>query len=199
MAMTPDDYSRLLGQLLPPGLAWNQDPESVLQRLLSALSKALARVEQHSDSLCRETDPRQTYALLERWEDLLGLPDSCSLAGSQTVLERVQAIVTKLIDRGGQRRSDFIALAESLGYSNVTLTEYRARRHGRAHLGEPHGGDDWEQAWQLNLPNNLVVGRRYGLSGTGEPYRFWGDSQLECIANKRKPAGSILFFAYGGI
>lgn len=197
MAMSPENYRHSLTQLLPSGPAWTQEPGSALQRLLGALGQALARVEQVSDSLYQETDPRQTYALLDRWETLLGLPDGCSLAGSLTVLERVQAVVTRLIDRGGQSRSDYIALAEALGYPGATITEHRARRHGRAEMGEPYGGDDWEQAWQLNLPTSQVVGRRYGLSGIGEPYRFWGDSQLECVLSKSKPAGSILFFSYG--
>lgn len=198
MAMTGEEYGRQLSQLLPPGLAWTQEPESTLQRLLRALGESLAGVHQRNDDLFRETDPRQTYELLGRWEAVLGLPDSCSVEGSQTLLERVQSVVAKLITLGGQSRPYFIALAAALGYPDVTITEYWARRHGRARMGEPYGGEDWEEVWQLNLPAQQVISRAYGQAAHGEPYRVWGDTRLECIVSRDKPAGSIVLFSYGG-
>lgn len=197
MAVSAEGYRRLLSQLLPPGLAWSQDVESVLQRLLLALGRALARVEQRSDELFQETDPRQTYLLLDRWEALLGLPDSCSVHGSQTVLERLQAVLAKLTQIGGLNRAYYLALAETQGYPDATITEYCARRHGRSAMGEPFGDVDWEEVWQLNLPAQQVTPRRHGLSVHGEPYQTWGDTRLECIITRDKPAGSIVFFSYG--
>lgn len=138
---------------MPPGAAWAQHPESHLRRLLLALGESLARAHQRSDDLFRETDPQQTSELLDRWEAALGLPDACSVQGSQTVAERVQLVVAKLISAGGQSRAYFTALAVTLGYPTATVTEYQARRHGRARLGQPYGGEDWEEAWQLNLPD----------------------------------------------
>lgn len=199
MAMTAEAYGLQLSQLLPPGVAWSQDPESNLQRLLLALGDSLARAHRRNDDLFRETDPRQTYELLDRWEAALGLPDACSLKGSQTVAERAQAVVAKLISAGGQSRAYFIALAAALGYSDVTVTEYQARRHGRARMGEPYGGEDWEEVWQLNLPELQISSRRYDRSALGEPYRIWGDTRLECIVSRDKPAGSIVLFSYGAI
>lgn len=198
MAMTGEEYGRQLAQLLPPGLAWTQEPESNLQRLLRALGESLASVHQRSDNLFRETDPRQTYELLERWEAILGLPDNCSLEGSQTLRERVQSVVAKLITLGGQSRPYFIALAATLGYPNVTITEYCARRYGRARVGEAFAGEDWEEVWQLNLPEQQAVARQYGQSVYGEAYQVWGDTRLECIVSRDKPAGSIVLFSYGG-
>jgi len=116
-----------------------------------------------------------------------------------TVLERSRAVLAKLVNLGGQSRPHFLAIADALGYPNATITEYWARRHGRARMGEPYGGEDWEDAWQLNLPESQITERRHGRSAMGEPYRVWGDSQLECVMQKRKPGGSILFFSYGGI
>lgn len=197
MAMNGEAYGRQLGQLLPPGAAWTQEPESNLQRLLRALGQSLARVHLRNDALFRETDPRQTYELLDRWEAVLGLPDNCSLEGSQTVRERVQAVVAKLISLGGQSRAYFLAVAAALGYVNATITEYQARRHGRARMGEPYGGEDWEEAWQLNLPEQQVAVRQYGQAVLGEPYQVWGDTRLECIVSRDKPAGSIVLFSYG--
>jgi len=180
--MTAEAYGQQLSQLLPPGSAWTQDPESHLQRLLLALGESLARVHQRNDDLFRETDPQQTAELLDRWEAALGLPDACSVQGSQTVAERVQLVVAKLISAGGQSRAYFTALAIALGYPAATVTEYQARRHGRARLGERYGGEDWEEAWQLNLPEQ-------------QP----GDTRLECIVSRDKPAGSIVLFNYGAL
>jgi len=180
--MTAEAYGQQLSQLLPPGAAWTQDPESHLQRLLLALGESLARAHQRNDDLFRETDPQQAAELLDRWEAALGLPDACSVQGSQTVVERVQLVVAKLISAGGQSRAYFTALAIALGYPAATVTEYQARRHGRARLGERYGGEDWEEAWQLNLPEQ-------------QP----GDTRLECIVSRDKPAGSIVLFNYGAL
>lgn len=199
MDVNGEDYGRQLGQLLPPGAAWSQDPESNLQLLLRAFGESLARAHRRTDDLYGEGDPGQPKETLERWEKALGLPDSCSVKGSQTLQERTTAVAAKIFAQGGQSRPYFIALASVLGYPKATITEFCARRYGRARMGEPYGGEDWEDAWQLNLPETLVIQRRHGRSAYGERYQVWGDSELECVMQKRKPAGSILTFSYGGI
>ncbi|WP_447588628.1 YmfQ family protein [Aquipseudomonas campi] len=196
--MTGDDYGRQLGQLLPPGAAWTQDPDSVLQQLLRALGQAYGRAHRRADDLYRETDVGEAFETLSRWEAALGLPDECSVLGSQTVQERVSAALAKLVSLGGQSRAYFLALADALGYPNATITEYQSRRHGRARMGGLYGSDEWEDAWQLNLPETLVIERRHGRAAMGEQYRVWGDAQLECVMHKHKPAGSFLIFSYGG-
>ncbi|MGE8297296.1 MAG: YmfQ family protein [Pseudomonas sp.] len=199
MGMNADAYRRQLSQLLPPGAAWSQEPASNLQRLLGGLGASFARVHRRSDDLWRETDPRQTYEMLDRWEAAFGLPDACSVQGSQTVLERLQALNAKVFSVGGQSHEYYIALAAILGYPGATITEYCARRHGRARMGERYGQEDWEQAWQLNLPEQKVTPRRFGISVYGERYRVWGDTYLECVISHRRQGGSIVFFSYGGI
>lgn len=199
MGITAEDYGRLQLQLLPPGSAWTRDPASNLAKLFNALGASLARAHRRANDLYAETDAGNAFETLGRWEAALGLPDSCSVQGSQTVQERVSAVLAKLFNQGGLSRADFLALAEVMGYPSATITEFRARRHGRCRMGELYGGEDWENAWQLNLPTSLVIERRHGRSAMGEPYRVWGDSQLECVMQKRKPAGSILTFTYGDI
>jgi uncharacterized protein YmfQ (DUF2313 family) len=198
MGMSAEAYGRQLSQLLPPGPAWTQEPESNLQRLLRGLGESFARAHQRSDDLWRETDPRRTYEMLERWEAAFGLPDTCSVQGSQTVLERLQALNAKVFAVGGQSREYYIALAAILGYPNATITEYGARRHGRVRMGEAYGLEDWEQAWQLNLPEQKVTTRKYGVSAFGERYRAWGDTYLECVISHQRQGGSIVLFSYGG-
>ena len=194
MVMSAEAYGRQLGQLLPPGAAWTQEPESNLQRLVRALGASLARVHQLSDDLFRETDPRQTYELLDRWEAALGLPDA--------QVERIY--MAGLLHDVGK-----IGVPESVLQKASKLTdeefelikkhpEIGARRYGRARMGELYGGEGWEEVWQLNLPEQQVTSRQYGQSAYGEPYQIWGDTRLECIVSRDKPAGSIVLFSYGG-
>ncbi len=198
MGVNAEDYGNQQAQLLPPGAAWPRRPDSNLGKLLTGLGASLARLHNRALDLYTEAGAAEAFETLERWEAALGLPDSCSVQGAQTIQERTNAVLAKLLGQGGLSRPDFIALAAAMGYPNATITEYWARRHGRSRMGELYGGEDWEDAWQINLPASLVVERRHGRSAMGEPYRVWGDSEFECVMHKRKPAGSILFFTYGG-
>lgn len=198
MAVNRGDYGQLLGQLLPPGSAWDLEPDSNLNQLLEGLGTSLSRLHNRALNLYDETGATEAYETLTRWETALGLPDSCSLQGSLTVQERIGAVISKLLSQGGISRGDFLRQASAMGYPGATITEFWSRRHGRARMGEAYGGDDWEDAWQFNLPASLVIERKHGRSAMGERYRVWGDAEFECLMQKRKPAGSILFFTYGG-
>lgn len=198
MAVTQDNYGRLLQQLLPPGSAWECEADSNLNKLLNGLGASLARLHNRALNLYDETGAAEAFETLARWEAALGLPDSCSLQGAQTVQERIGAVVSKLLSQGGISRRDFLRQAAAMGYPRASITEFAARRHGRSRIGESYGNEDWENAWQFNLPSSLVVERKHGRSAMGERYRVWGDAEFECLMHKRKPAGSILSFTYGG-
>lgn len=70
-------YFLQLQALQPPGSALPRDTESVWSRLLGALSDELERVENRSEALVRESDPRTTEEMLTDWERVCGLPDEC--------------------------------------------------------------------------------------------------------------------------
>ncbi|EEY9727400.1 DUF2313 domain-containing protein, partial [Escherichia coli] len=65
-----DDYTKLLYGLMPPGPAWS-DTDGVLD----GLAPSLVRVHQRADELVIEIDPGQSTELIERYEELYGLPD----------------------------------------------------------------------------------------------------------------------------
>ncbi|TJZ78798.1 YmfQ family protein [Chitiniphilus eburneus] len=196
MAMTAEDYRQQLSALLPLGLAWPREPDSTLQRVLGAFGAGLAGVDSRSNELLRETYPPTSYELLADWERIAGLPDECSLLGSQTVQERRNAVAAKLAATGGQSRNYFINVAARYGHPNATITEYRARRYGHSRLGQRYGGWRWQFVWQLRLPVIPVVPRECG-DPFGEPFQTWGDTQLECMINKLKPAHTWVLFSYG--
>ncbi len=75
MAMQ-DEYEQLLYRLLPPGPAWEGEIP-----LIEGLAPSLTRVHQRADALMKEIDPAQTTELIDRYETVYGLPDSCTLTG----------------------------------------------------------------------------------------------------------------------
>lgn len=196
MAVTAADYGRQLAQLLPPGSAWNSDPDSNLQRLLLALGEPLARVHQRADDLDRETDPRQTLEILERWETVLGLPDKCSGLLETTLQGRRKAVVAKLFSTGGQSIQFFLGVARSLGFE-TSITEFRPFRAGRSRAGDPIANGDWSWTWRLNASLTSAIDFRVGISTTGEPLRAWGNDTLECKLNQLKPAHTRVIYGYG--
>ncbi|GAB7128783.1 YmfQ family protein [Silvimonas sp. JCM 19000] len=196
MAVTSEDYRQQLSSLLPLGVAWSRNPDSVLQQLLAAFGAGFAAVHGRVDDLLREVFPLNSHELLDDYERVCGLPDECTVQGALTLAERQAAVATRLASTGGQSRAYFIGIAAAAGYSNATITEFRARRHGRARMGERYAGTDWQFVWQFNLPVSQVLHRRSGQP-MGEPYQVFGNASFECTINKLKPAHTRVFFAYG--
>ncbi len=52
--------------------------------LIEGLAPSLNRVHQSADELMAEIDPARTTELIDRYEQLYGLPDSCAPEGVQT-------------------------------------------------------------------------------------------------------------------
>jgi uncharacterized protein YmfQ (DUF2313 family) len=198
MAVTGEDYGRQLGQLLPPGPAWSHEPNGKLQRLLRAFGESLARAHVRADDLDRETDPAQALETLERWEDVLGLPDRCSGTLEITLQGRRNAVLAKLFSTGGQSVEFFQGVARSLGYT-VTITEFRPFRAGLSCAGDPLTNDDWVYTWRVNAPETTVIPFRAGQSVASEPLQAWGNEPLECMLNRLKPAQTLVITAYGAL
>ncbi len=194
MAYSPETYQRMLMRLLPPGIAWPRDPDSVLGKLLLAIADALARVEARAEDLHKEADPRTTFELLVDWEHDLGLPDSC-LGQPATLQERRQAVLYRLLEEGGQSASYFEALAADLGYT-VTVSEYKVARAGRLRCGDRVYGVAWAHAWQVACAVTALTSFRAGQSCAGEPLRNWGNERVECAITARQPAHTIPIFTY---
>lgn len=175
MGLSAAEYLSQLQALLPAGAAWSREPDAVLTQVLAALAEELARVDARADDLLDEADPRTTYELLGDWEGVAGLPDICT--GIQTTLAaRRAALVGKVTFTGGASRQFFIDIAEGLGYT-VTITEPALH------------------TWQVNGELNTITTFKVN-SGVNEALRSWGNALLECELAKRKPAHTVLQFAY---
>lgn len=191
--MTADAYRAQLQALLPPGAAWTRESAATLTRLLDALAVELARVDARAEDLLAECDPRTTRELLTDWERVAGLPDPCS-GPLGTVRERREALHGKIAGVGGQSRAYFIELARRLGYE-VRISEYFRFRAGSPAGAPLANTPGWRHTWQVNAPTTTIKHFAAG-SAAGEPLRTWGNQLLECAITRRKPAHTVVLFAY---
>jgi uncharacterized protein YmfQ (DUF2313 family) len=182
-------YRGMLQRLLPRGLVWNLEPDSVLGRLLEGHGAEHWRVEQRGLALLREADPRTTVEMLEDWERVVGLPDPCTGA-LEGLAQRRAAIAARLGALGAQTPAFYVSLAAALGYT-ITITEFDMFTVGMT-VGLPLNG----LAWQVNAPATTVSFATVGQSVAGDPLATWGNLLLECVLERAKPAHTVVLFSY---
>lgn len=188
------EFQEALAALLPGGLAWPREAESVLMRFLGGLAAEFERLDARAALLLAETDPASTAEMLPDWERVVGLPDPC-VTTSQTVAERRLALEGRLTAVGGQSRRFFIELASRLGYT-ITIDEFKSAAAATA-AGIVFTGDEWAHIWRVNVPTTVAVTPfRAGAGAAGEPLRVWSNEVIECQFNRYKPAHTRVLFAY---
>jgi uncharacterized protein YmfQ (DUF2313 family) len=132
-----DEYQFALSALLPHGIAWPRWPTTVQQAVVRGLAGIWGYIDgRAADLLERESDPRLTVEMLDSWEKAWGLPDPCLHNQQQTIGQRQQALVLKMTLLGAQSRAFMISVAAQLGYSGVTITEYRPFMVGLDRCGD---------------------------------------------------------------
>lgn len=195
MALNDTDYLRQLQALLPPGPAWPKDDNALLTRLLSGLSVELSRVDGRAWQIAEEADPRTVAELFADWERVAGLPDACAVAfgGDQTVAQRRAALVGRLATLGGQSPAYFVGIAAAMGYA-ITITEF-SEHTVNDDVNHPFYGAAWNFAWQVNAVLNTITEITVD-STADDPLAAWGNSLLECVINRLKPAHTTVLFSY---
>lgn len=192
---SPAEFQRALIDLLPPGLAWTRDPDSILGRILGAMGDGLARAQGRAYTLVTvEADPRHTIQLLADWEQSCGLPDPCA-GPAQTIPERQAAIVARLTDLGGQAPADHVALAASLGYA-ITITQFSPTCADQARAGDEVTGDAYAGWFRVNAPLTTLRLAQSDLARAGDPLGTFGNQQLECALTRAVARGIKIIFAY---
>ncbi len=187
-------YARAMMQLLPEGAAGPRASEAVLYRTVLALAQELFRVHERATAIVNEADPRTTAELLPEWERDVGLPDPC-VEAAQTIAERRQALVGRLVAGGGPTPAFFRQLAAALGVE-VTIQEFRSEAQAIA-AGIPYTGTSWAHTFRVNVPQSVSIREfRAGSGAAGEPLRTWGNDVLECQIKRFKPAHTAVLFAY---
>lgn len=180
--MTEDDYREGLRGLLPPGPAFDPELQPDVAQLLASLAPELARVDQALDALQLEVNPATVNALLVDWEDYLGLPDACTVPGSQTLEQRRQAVLDKLTASGAPQVSYYRRLAKQAGVT-VMVQEFRPARVGPTVAGDFLYGDGWPWAWLASAP--------LGAYGTPEA------AAMECRLRLEAPEYTDVEIGYG--
>ncbi|WP_449567104.1 YmfQ family protein [Lelliottia nimipressuralis] len=186
------NYQQQLQKLLPRGPAWSDnDP------LLAGLAPAFAAVHERANDLVKETNPLQTVELLDRWESCCGLPDSCSVPGSETIAQRQQRLNTKVNMVGGITKDFYLQVLSDLGYPDATITTF-AGQGFKANSPCTNGlyGYDWNFYWQVNFAQTTKVSSMTCRSRCNEPIRTWGDTVAECVITKLCPSHTIVLFSY---
>lgn len=189
-----EKYSTMLHNLLPRGLAWPRQKDTTLTALLEALGVEFQRVDGRVQNMLEEAYPLTASELLTDWERLVGLPEECE-GLAETIQRRREAVDNKLSTIGGQSPGYYISVAARLGYE-ITITEFNPFRVGEDAAGDPLYGEDWAYAWQVNAPEESVKYFAAGEGAAGEPLATWGNSLLECVISRLKPAHTIVIFAY---
>lgn len=149
--MSEADYLQQLRQLLPAGPAFDPELEPDIAQLIASWAPELARVDALDDQLQLEQMPATATWLLPDWETYLGLPDICTVPGSQTLEERRQAVVNKLTAKGAPQRTYYTRLASQSGVA-INIDEFRPLRVGTANVGDFLYGDGWPWSWLASAP-----------------------------------------------
>lgn len=196
MALKPEDYLAHLQALLPPGAAWSREPGATLTKTLLAQADGLSRVDERTEQMLDELDPRSTTEMIADWERVTGLPDAC-MGPANTLAERRARVLQQLRTLGGQSRQYFIDVAAALGFA-ITITEFGPFLAGQSCAGHAlTNGPDWKHTWRVNAPAVTIRDFTAGNSTAGEPLRAWGNTPLECVINRYKPGHTYVQFAYG--
>lgn len=151
MALTEVDYLQQLRQLLPPGPAFDLTIQPDWAQIVAALAPELARVDGNGEALLLELNPATATVLLPYWETYLGLPDVCTVPGSQTLEERRQAVLDKLTATGAPQLSYYRKLGKQLDIA-VEIQEFRPARVGLTSVGDFLYGAGWPWSWIASVP-----------------------------------------------
>lgn len=200
MGLSAAAYRTQLQALLPPGQAFPRDPAATLSKLLEAFAAEFARIDLRADQLLDESDPRGALELLEDWERVCGLPDSCSAALATTLQERRAAVVALLTAQGGSSRAYFVALASSMGYA-VEIDEFRPFIAGINRCGDQlTGGHSVRYQWRVRVTGPRFTPFRAGASQCGDLLgKIARADDLECKLKRLKPAHTNLIVSYEGV
>jgi uncharacterized protein YmfQ (DUF2313 family) len=154
---------------------------SNLEKLISALSDELQRIEIRTKDLITERDPRETSELITEFEKELAIPEE-GLSLGATYIERRNEIYAKLLTLGGQDKPYYTDLINNLGYK-IYIGEYTPSWVGSFLCGDPVQIQDMIYYFVVGiLPNpsiNLL-------------------EALVVMINKYKPAHSRALFSFFG-
>ncbi|HGB5075703.1 TPA: YmfQ family protein [Salmonella enterica subsp. enterica serovar Eastbourne] len=182
-----DEYTQLLYHLLPEGPAWDGE-----NPLIEGLAPSLNRVHQRADELMAEIDPARTTELIDRYEQLYGLPDSCAPEGVQTLQQRQQRLGAKANVAGGINERFYREQLDAMGYTAATIEQFQ----NLDSTPDPEWEEFWRYYWRVNIPADANISWQTCTSTCDSAIRTWGDTVAECVIDKLCPSHTVVVFAY---
>jgi uncharacterized protein YmfQ (DUF2313 family) len=164
---------------LPPQ-SYDRQATSVRREMLLAADQCDA-AEGSLQSLILEQMPDTAGNAFVDWERNYGLPDDCVGGAAAPLSQRRLNLLARIKAKGDLTPAYMLSIAASLGYPSCTITEFSGGLIGQ---------------WRLNIPISVGVIELTCVMSCDQPLRTWGNTQLECSINRRKPAHTTVLFAY---
>lgn len=178
---------------LPPQ-AYDHSAPGV-QAEAAAAAVALDGASNLAEIILIEHQPGKAAVALPDWERNYGLPDSCSGGVAASADARRANLLERISARGNLSRAYYIDQADRLGYTGCTITEF-----GPMTCADPCdsavNGPEFIGVWRLNVPVSTAIVVMTCESPCDSALQSWGNTQLECVIGKRKPANTKVLFGY---
>lgn len=191
---TSEQTNVLAGYLRDDPLHQAKNKEgSNLRKVLTGLAGQWLRFRNKINEIYDEYDPNSTTALIQEWEEFVGIPDSC-FSNTGSIEQRRLNILLKLAGINATTAKQFEVVAAILGYTVVVETGVDTSTFP---LTFPIILMDVAEA-----PFIIVVTLDASLEPAGFPLTFpitlssGVPEILLCLFEKLKPANTKLYFRY---
>lgn len=197
MALNRSDYLQLLKSLLPQGRAWEVEKNSLMGKVLEAVSDEFNRVQTRIDYLLKELDPTQTQEMLPEWEELMGFPNDVTGSLSELTFQaRKKLVYTYYTMTGGTRPEYYKQLIKNFGF-DIDVFEIRNFRTGLSRVGESLTNGSWRNAFEVRTLNAPVFRFSTGLNVVGDPLVVTSNELIRKIIEENKPAHVVAIYTFG--
>ena len=172
--------------------AKNRD-DSTLRKILLGLASEWLNFRDKINEVVNEYNPQKTTALIQEWEEFVGIPDDCIPVAS-TIEQRRLNVLLKLAGINVTTEKQFKNVASILGY-NIEVSNGVSTSTFPLTL-------PFLLISEASAPFTIVITLPSSIKPSGFPltFPFTLTSQqpaiLDCLFNKLKPANTQLFFRY---
>jgi uncharacterized protein YmfQ (DUF2313 family) len=172
--------------------AKNRD-DSTLRKILLGLASEWLNFRSKINEVADEYNPQKTTALIQEWEQFVGIPDDCIPVAS-TIEQRRLNVLLKLAGINATTEKQFKNVASILGY-NIEVSNGVSTSTFPLTL-------PFLLISEASAPFTIVITLPSSIkpSGFALTFPFTLTSQqpaiLDCLFNKLKPANTQLFFRY---
>lgn len=177
-----------------PATAYDRATPGVLAEAEAAAAVIDRGIEQ-ADIVLLEHLPEKAAQALPDWERNYALPDDCIGGSAAPETLRRTNLMDRIFGRGNLSRGFYIDQAEALGYPGCTVTEMTPMTCEDS-CDSAVNGEGFIGVWQFNVPVPTTILEMTCESPCDAQLRTWGNTQLECVINRRRPAHTIVQFAY---